>query len=85
MTSFPQHNGLARTLETRSHLAETALVSSSRSSLSVSVSGSGLLPKPASMPASVGQMKSCATAAMLQTLTSGLAAVREPRMVRERF
>jgi transcriptional regulator with PAS, ATPase and Fis domain len=30
-------------------------------------------------------MKSCATAAMLQRLTSGLAAVREPRMVRERF
>jgi transcriptional regulator with PAS, ATPase and Fis domain len=30
-------------------------------------------------------VKSCATATLLQTLTNGLAAVREPRMVRERF
>jgi transcriptional regulator with PAS, ATPase and Fis domain len=30
-------------------------------------------------------MKPCATATMLHTLTMGLAAIREPRMVRERF
>jgi hypothetical protein len=30
-------------------------------------------------------MKPCATATMLHTLTTGLSAVREPRMVRERF
>ena len=32
-----------------------------------------------------GPPKRCATAVMLETLTSGLAAVREPRLVRERF
>ena len=32
-----------------------------------------------------GPPKRCATALMLETLTSGLAAVREPRLVRERF
>jgi transcriptional regulator with PAS, ATPase and Fis domain len=32
-----------------------------------------------------GPPKRCATAVMLETLTSGLATVREPRLVRERF
>ena len=32
-----------------------------------------------------GPPRHCATAVMLETLTSGLAAVREPRLVRERF
>jgi transcriptional regulator with PAS, ATPase and Fis domain len=43
---------------------------------------------PASRSAAVpagGPAKPCATAVMLQTLTTGLSAVNEPRLVRERF
>jgi len=87
MTRVLQHDGLARTLVSRAgRHAERALVSSSRSSSSVSGSGSGS-PPGATPTCSTGSapLKSCATATLLQTLTSGLAAVREPRMVRERF
>ena len=82
-----QHDGLARTLVSRSAgQVERVLVPSSRSPSSMSGSGSGVPPAPApACASSTGQLKSCATATMLQTLTSGLAAVREPRMVRERF
>src|SRR4051794_10798769 len=85
MTGFLEQEGLARTLDLRGGVTLENLVSSSRSLSSVQLSGPVVSPGPASMPAGVGPMKSCATAAMLQTLTSGLAAVREPRMVRERF
>ena len=52
----------------------------------LSASGSGAPPPSAGPCASGGgQLKSCATSTLLPTLTSGLAAVREPRMVRERF
>jgi hypothetical protein len=77
MTRVLPHDGLARTLVSRAgRHSERILVPSSRSSSSVSGSGSGAPPAPAAP---------CATATMLQTLTSGLATVREPRMVRERF
>jgi len=45
-----------------------------------SVAAAGLEATPSLAP-----LTSCATAAMLQTVMSGLAGVREPRMVRERF
>jgi hypothetical protein len=77
MTRVLPHDGLARTLVSRAgRHSERILVPSSRSSSSVSGSGSGAPPAP---------VAPCATATMLQTLTSGLATVREPRMVRERF
>jgi hypothetical protein len=77
MTRVLQHDGLARTLVSRAgRHAERILVPSSRSSSS----GSG--PVSGAPPAAPAP---CATAAMLQALTSGLATVREPRMVRERF
>ena len=65
---------LASGLVTRSgRLLQGELVPpSSRSSSSASTTGGG-------------PPKRCATAVMLETLTSGLAAVREPRLVRERF
>ena len=87
MTRILPHDGLARTLVSRAgRHAERILVPSSRSSSTVSGSGSGAPPPSAGPCASGGgQLKSCATATLLQTLTSGLAAVREPRMVRERF
>jgi len=85
MTGFLHYDHLARTLVSRNVVTLKDILSSSRSLSSVSASGSGAPTGPVSPTASVGQMKSCATAAMLQTLTSGLAAVREPRMVRERF
>jgi hypothetical protein len=87
MTRILPHDGLARTLVSRAgRHAERILVPSSRSSSSVSGSGSGAPPPSAGPCASGnGQLKSCATATMLQALTSGLAAVRDPRMVRERF
>ena len=40
---------------------------------------------PSSSQSSGGPPNRCATAVMLETLTSGLASVREPRLVRERF
>ncbi len=49
-----------------------------RSSRSSSSSASASTPV-------AGPPKRCATAIMLETLTTGLAAVREPRLVRERF
>ena len=42
-------------------------------------------PPSSSAPTGGGPPKRCATAVMLETLTSGLATVREPRLVRERF
>jgi DNA-binding NtrC family response regulator len=51
---------------------------SSHSSSSASASVSASTPVG-------GPPKRCATAVMLETLTTGLAAVREPRLVRERF
>jgi DNA-binding NtrC family response regulator len=51
---------------------------SSSSSASASASASASTPVG-------GPPKRCATAVMLETLTTGLAAVREPRLVRERF
>jgi len=80
MTRVLRHHSLARALVSRAaSQPERSVVSPSRSS---STSGSG----PASGSASAtGQPKACATAAMLQTLTTGLSAVREPRLVRERF
>ena len=80
MTRVLRHHGLARALVSRgASQPERSVVSPSRSS---STSGSG----PSSGSASAtGPPKACATAAMLQTLTTGLAAVREPRLVRERF
>ena len=50
------------------------------SSRSSSSSGSGSASAPAG-----GPPRRCATVAMLETLTIGLAAVTEPRLVRERF
>jgi hypothetical protein len=87
MTRVLPHDGLARTLVSRvGRQVERVLVPPSRSPSSVSGSGSGVPPAAApACPSSTGQLQSCATATMLQTLTSGLAAVREPRMVRERF
>jgi DNA-binding NtrC family response regulator len=87
MTSVLQHDGLARPLVSRAgRHAERMLVPSSRSSSSVSGSGPRAPSTPPETCASgSGPLKPCATATMLQTLTSGLAAVREPRMVRERF
>jgi len=87
MTRVLQHDTLARSLVARAgRHAERTLVPSSRSSSSVSGSGSGSPPGPAPACASGSdQLKSCATAVLLQTLTTGLAAVREPRLVRERF
>jgi hypothetical protein len=85
MTRVLQPDGLARTLVSRAgRHTESVLVPSSRSSSSVSGSGPGT-PPPVTACASGGRLTSCATATMLETLTSGLAAVREPRMVRERF
>ncbi len=61
------------------HLQGEPVARLSRSSpSSASVSGS------TSTPAG-GPPKRCATAVMLETLTTGLGAVREPRLVRERF
>lgn len=80
MTRILAHDGLARTLVSGANRhGERILVPSSRSSSSVSGSGSGPPPpSPAPCASGGGQLKSCATATMLQTLTSGLAAVREP-------
>ena len=65
---------LASGLVTRSTaLAQGELVAPSRSYSSSASTTAG------------GPPKRCATAVMLETLTSGLAAVREPRLVRERF
>jgi DNA-binding NtrC family response regulator len=87
MTSVLQHDVLARTLvSSPGRHPERVLMRSSRPSPPASGSGSGPPPGPAPASASgSGQLKPCATATMLQTLTNGLATVREPRMVRERF
>ena len=77
MTRVLRDERLASRLITRSghHLQGESVASSSRSSSS-----------PASLSTPVGgPPKRCATAVMLETLTTGLGAVREPRLVRERF
>ena len=85
MTRVLQHDGLARTLVPHADRhAERTLVPSSRSPSS-SDSGSRVPPGTAACASGSGSLKPCATATMLQTLTSGLSAVREPRLVRERF
>ena len=81
MTRVLRDERLASRLVTRigHHLKGEPVARLSRSSSSsASVSGS------TSTPAG-GPPKRCATAVMLETLTTGLAAVREPRLVRERF
>jgi DNA-binding NtrC family response regulator len=77
MTRVLRDERLASRLITRSshHLQGESVASSSRSSSS---------PASVSTPAG-GPPKRCATAVMLETLTTGLGAVREPRLVRERF
>jgi hypothetical protein len=86
MTRVLPHDGLARTLDMRSRRhSERGLVPPPRPSSSLSGSGSGHGPSPPVAPSSSASMKPCATATMLHTLTMGLAAIREPRMVRERF
>jgi DNA-binding NtrC family response regulator len=86
MTRVLHHDGLARTLDTRSgRHSERGLVPPPRPSSSLSRSGSGNGPSPPVISPSNTPMKPCATATMLHTLTAGLAAIREPRMVRERF
>ena len=87
MTRVLPRDGLARTLvSSPGRHSERALVRASRPSPPASGSGSGAPPGPAPASASgSGPLKPCATATMLQTLTNGLATVREPRMVRERF
>ena len=79
MTSVLQHTRLASDLVTRSrhHIQGDPVPSSSRSS-SAPTSRSG-------SAAAAGPPKRCATATMLETLTAGLSAVTEPRLVRERF
>ena len=87
MTRVLQHDRLERSLVSwSSRHSESIIVPSSRSSSSVSGSGSGASPGTQGACATpTAPMKPCATATMLQALTTGLAAVREPRMVRERF
>ena len=87
MTRVLPRDGLARPLvSSPGRHPERALVRPSRPSPPASGSGSGAPPGPAPASASgSGPLKPCATATMLQTLTNGLATVREPRMVRERF
>ena len=86
MTRVLHHDGLARSLDTRSgRQSERGLVPPPRPSSSLSRSGSGNGPNPPVVSPSNTPMQSCATATMLHTLTAGLAAIREPRMVRERF
>ncbi len=81
MTRVLRDERLASRLVTRigHHLQGESVPRLSRSSPS-SASGSGSASTPAG-----GPPKRCATADMLETLTTGLAAVREPRLVRERF
>ena len=81
MTRVLRDERLASRLVTRigHHFQGEPVARLSRSSpSSASVSGS------TSTPAG-GPPKRCAPAVMLETLTTGLAAVREPRLVRERF
>src|SRR3954470_6806523 len=86
MTGVLHHDGLARTLDTSSHRhSERGLVPPPRPSSSLSRSGSGNGPSPPVVCPSSTPMKPCATATMLHILTAGLATIREPRMVRERF
>src|SRR4051794_23302164 len=86
MTGVLHHDGLARTLDTSSgRHSERGLVPPSRPPSSLSRSGSGNGPSPPFVCPSSTPMKPCATATMLHTLTAGLATIREPRMVRERF
>src|SRR4051812_15944005 len=86
MKGVLHHDGLGRTLDTRAgRHSERGLVRPPRPSSSLSRSGSGNGPSPPVVSPSNPPMKPCATATMLHTLTAGLAAIREPRMVRERF
>src|SRR6185503_6872318 len=75
MTRVLRDRRLASRLVTRSgRLLEGAPVAhASRSSSSSASTTAG------------GPPKRCATAVLLETLTAGLATVREPRLVRERF
>ena len=77
MTRVLRDERLASRLITRSdhHLQGESVASSSSSS-----SSSASVSTPAG-----GPPKRCATAVMLETLTTGLGAVREPRLVRQRF
>lgn len=77
MTRVLRDERLASRLITCSghHLQGESVASSTRSSSSTA---------SVSTPAG-GPPKRCATAVMLETLTTGLGAVREPRLVRERF
>src|SRR5262245_60504589 len=90
MTRVLQHKRMARSLVSGAGCQlETSVVpassrSSSSSSASGAGSGAGSGPGSGSLPANAPP-KTCATAAMLQRLMMGLAAVREPRLVRERF
>jgi DNA-binding NtrC family response regulator len=90
MTRVLQHTRLARSLvSSAGRQLETSVVpassrSSSSSSSSGAGSGAGSAPGSGSVSSSAPP-KTCATATMLQRLMVGLAAVREPRLVRERF
>ena len=80
MTRVLRDERLASRLVTRigHQLQGEPVTRSSRSSLSASTSVSASTPVG-------GPPKRCATAVMLETLTSGLAQVKEPRLVREQF
>ena len=81
MTRVLQHTRLAQSLVLGAgrQLETSVMPASSHSSSSGAGSGPGSGAVPSTAP------KTCATAMMLQRLMRGLAVVREPRLVRERF
>src|SRR5262245_46693577 len=91
MTRVLQHKRMAQSLvpgagcrvETSAVRSSSRPSSSSSSAASGSGAGAGSGPGPG--PLSSSPPKTCATVTMLQRLMMGLAAVREPRLVRERF
>ena len=81
MTRVLQHKRLARSLVPGPGCQlETSVVPVPSRSSSSSASGSGSGAGSGTAP-----LKTCATATMLQRVMMGLTAVREPRLVRERF
>src|SRR6185503_9677549 len=87
MTRVLQHKRLAQSLVSSAGCQlEIAVVPASPRSSSSSGAGSGAGSGPGSGSVSSSvPPNTCATATMLQRLMMGLAAVREPRLVRERF
>src|SRR6476620_6318743 len=83
MTRILQHKRVAQSLVSAAgRQPERSLVPAPTRSPSSSASGAGSGGGSGSVPA---QPRSCLIATMLQRLLMGLASVREPRLVRERF